>query len=186
MADDLFELFDDYAARFARGERPNARDYVERAGDSGDEFAQMLESFLSRAVPPAPDADVRSAAEAWLAGDSPLLALRVRRGVKRAAVVDALVQRLGLDPAKREKVSRYYHELETGQLEPEGVDRGVWTVLAETLSGRIDDLFAWRPKSDATSAVFARRTAPAAEALEAPSRESAPEDEVDRLFTRAR
>src|SRR5687768_7926308 len=122
MAENVFELFDDYAARFARGERPNPRDYFAKAGDRRDEFAQMIESFLSRAVPPAPDQETRSAIEAWVAGDSPLLALRTRRGLKRDAIVDALVERLGLDPAKREKVRRYYHELETGLLDPEGVD----------------------------------------------------------------
>ena len=63
--------------------------------------------------------------------------LRLRRKLTRDAVVDALVARLGLDPAKREKVDGYYHELEVGLLDPEPVDRSVWDVLADVLKANV-------------------------------------------------
>ena len=58
----------------------------------------------------------------WLQGNPPLLELRRRRGLKRDLVVDGLVRLLGLDPGKRERVARYYDELETGLLDASRVD----------------------------------------------------------------
>jgi hypothetical protein len=54
------------------------------------------------------------------------------------------------DPAKREKVKRYYHGLEEGLLEPGRVERRVFDVLAEALHGSLDDLRGWRPLPPAT------------------------------------
>jgi hypothetical protein len=41
-----------------------------------------------------------------------------RRGLRRADIVERLIERFSLDRAKRTKVERYYHEVETGQLRP--------------------------------------------------------------------
>ena len=43
---ELFELFDEYASAYARGERPQAREYLERAGPQADELAGLIDRFL--------------------------------------------------------------------------------------------------------------------------------------------
>jgi hypothetical protein len=78
--------------------------------------------------------------------------------------VDALVKLLGLDPTKRAKVKRYYHELESGLLEPRGVDRRVWEALAETLKAQVVDLVGWRPRGvEPLGGVYLRRAEASAE-----------------------
>jgi hypothetical protein len=185
MPEDVFTLFDDYAARFARGEAPDLRGYLMRAGEGAGELGRLVDAFLARASPPEPDEERVALARAWVAGQPPLLELRTRRGLRRDAVVDGLVQLLGLDPTKRAKVKRYYHELESGLLEPRGVDRRVWEALAETLKAQLGDLVAWRPRPAQAATVYLR----ASEALSAPPPQPAvaeePEDEIDRLFRSA-
>lgn len=191
MAEDMDLLFEDYAARYARGERPDARAYLARAGEGADELGALIERWLLAAPAPAPDEDSVALAAAWIGGQSPLLELRTRRGLKPDAVVDALVRTLGLDPAKRGKVKRYLHELETGQLDASRVDRRVWDAVAETLKGRAADLASWRPRRlPAIQAASFRMVsysalesaaAPAAAAGAPPPPREEP-DEIDRLF----
>jgi AcrR family transcriptional regulator len=186
MADAVTTLFDEYAQRFARGERPDVREYLARAGEGAEELSRMIDGYLTRVPPPEPDEASRTLAAAWLQGRTPLVELRVRRGLKRDAVVDALIERLGLDAAKREKVKRRYHELENGLLDPGGVDRSVWEVLAATLRARVSDLVAWRPRPLAADAAYLRVDAQAAPAATmAMDRLAVDEpDEIDRLFGR--
>jgi hypothetical protein len=184
VAERVDELFAEYAAAYARGERPSAREFLARAGGETDELALLIDRFLARA--PAPVADERAVElfEAWQAGESPLLRLRALRGTKRDSVVDALVRTLQLDPQKKGKVRRYYHELESGLLDPERVDGRVWDVLAEELSARAADLISWRPKPMRFAAsAFARTdeiTARVSVPPAAPKEKE--EDEIDRLF----
>jgi hypothetical protein len=178
------ELFDEYATAYARGERPQAGEFLARAGEQVDELASLIDTFLARAPVPAPDEHSVELFEAWQAGESPLLRLRTARGLTRDAVVAALVRTLRLDEKKEEKVGRYYHELEAGLLEPERVDRRVWEVLAETLRARVADLVSWRPRRlEFPAAAFARSSQPMTAAMRAaePS-ENPEEDEIDRLF----
>jgi hypothetical protein len=183
MPEDVFTLFDDYAARFARGEAPDLRGYLTRAGDHAGELGRLVDAFLARASPTEPNEERVALARAWVEGQPPLLELRTRRGLKRDAVVDALVQLLGLDPKKRAKVKRYYHELESGLLEPRGVDRRVWEALAETLKAQIADLVAWRPRPlEPVGEVYLRRADAPAGFARSLARPQEPEDEVDRLF----
>lgn len=179
---ELYELFDEYAAAYARGERPELREFLARAGGDADELARLVDAYLARAPTPAPDARAIELFEAWQAGESPLLRLRTAQGVKRDAVVAALVEALDLDAKKKEKVKRYYHELESGLLEPERVDRRVFEVLARTLGARVADLVAWRPRPfEFPAKVFAR--ASPGNASSAPvEAQPEPEDEIDRLF----
>jgi hypothetical protein len=185
MAEDVITLFDEYAARYARGERPDAREYLARAGAQADELARLLERFVAATPPPAPSEETVELIRAWRSGEPPLLDLRRRRGLKRAAVVDALMSALGLDPAKREKVAGYYHELESGLLDPGRVDRRVFRVLAETLKAKVEDLLAWQPPAPAGDVYYRRADADVlsqiAPAPAAPPPEEAP-DEIDRLF----
>ena len=186
MADEIMKLFDDYATRFARGERPDVRMYLARAGDGADELGRLIDGFLAAAPPPAPAEEAIAVAEAWLAGEPPILELRTRRGLRRDEVVDHLIAALGLDGRKRTKVKRYYHELEGGLLDPRQVDRRVLESLAETLRARVADLLAWRPQPLGAEAAYFRTDVLVEDALNAPAAAAPPAaeepDEIDRLF----
>ena len=183
MPEDVFTLFDDYAARFVRGEAPDLRGYLARAGEGAGELGRLVDAFLARAAPPEPNEERVALARAWVEGQPPLLELRTRRGLRRDTVVDALVKLLGLDPEKRAKVKRYYHELESGLLEPRAVDRRVWEALAETLKTQVADLVAWRPRPlEPVGGVYLRRAEASAEFSLFSALREEPEDEIDRLF----
>jgi hypothetical protein len=159
-ADVLLDLFDEFARRFARGEQPAVLDYLERAGDRADELAGMLDRRLG-----------------W-----------GRRGLTRDVVVERLLALLGLRPERSLKVRRYYHELETGLLEPRGVDRRVWEALAQVLGASAADLAGWRPRRlDARPAfrmsgeAMLDEGAVFSSVLSSAAAEEV--DEVDRLFT---
>jgi hypothetical protein len=181
------ELFDDYAAAFARGERPDVRAYLDRAGAERDELARLIDAFLRSAVPPPPGEEAVVALRARLSGDPPLLALRKQRAVRVDEVVDELLRTQGWATTKRAKVKRYYHELEGGLLEPKRVDRRVWDVLAGTLNAAIEDLRGWRPRPAALQFEAAYRVAdvaaqPALERVAVPADKP---DEIDELFGKA-
>ena len=106
-------------------------------GERGDELARMLDRFLASAPPPPPPPERVEMMRAWLAGEPPILELRKQRGLTRDVVVDRLLGLLGLKEERRAKVRRYYHELETGLLEPRGVDRRVWEALADVLGAGV-------------------------------------------------
>lgn len=99
-------LFDEYAARHARGEHPNAREYLERAGAQRDELARLLDGFLA-ATPVQPPGRETLAVFAGLIPDEsetpPLLAERVRQGWRREEIVDWIRERFGIGEEKREK-----------------------------------------------------------------------------------
>ncbi len=191
MADDPVTLFEEYAVRVARGERPDVREYLDRAGPARSELARLLDRFLADRPPRAPDPQTVATLQAWIAGEPTLLELRRRRRLRREDVVAALLARLGLDAAKREKVAGYYHELESGLLDTSRVDRRVFDALAQALHTPVRDLLAWpgRPGADAAPAYY--RAEPAASAppppAGVPAASGAPSvtpewDEVDELF----
>jgi hypothetical protein len=184
-ADVVQGLFDEFAQRFARGEGPSVRVFVERAGDRGDELARMLDRFLASAPPPAAPAERVEMMRAWIAGRPPILELRTRRSLSRDVVVERLLGLLGLGQERRTKVRGYYHELETGLLDPRGVDRRVWDALAQVLGASATDLAGWRVRRSEASPAF-RMSADAAFEAETAMLASMPapaeEDEVDRLF----
>jgi hypothetical protein len=181
---ELFELFDEYAAAYARGERPHAREYLERAGPQADELARLIDEFLQRSPAAEPDEETMTIVGALVEGHPPLLELRVQRGLRREQVVDALVRLLGLDAKKEPKVADYYHQLEGGLLEPRGVDRRVWDALAETFKTRLDDLVAWRPPLAEAAPTYLRASgAPVAiSPLPRPAAAEGERDEIDDLF----
>lgn len=178
----VFELFDEYAAAYARGDRPDAEAFIARAGEDREELAALVEEFLRRAPAPQASRDEVRLIGLMLADEPPLLSLRVRRGVKVDDVVSALINRLGLDPAKRLKVKRYYQRLEGGLLDPNGVSKRLRAVLAEVLEAPIDRAVAWTPSPVAQPA-FLRRSERAAVAAAVPPEGEAEVDEIDRLFT---
>ena len=184
MAEDVAHLLDEYAVRFRRGERPDLREYLQRAGEGADELARLVDAVLQAVPPPAASEEAVELSRAWVEGASPLLELRTRRRLRRADVVDALLEDLGLGLAQREKLRRRYHELETGQLEPERVDRRVWQALAETLQARVEDLAAWtRPAAAFDEGLaYYRVSEPVAASMPARAMPAEEPDEVDRLF----
>jgi hypothetical protein len=184
--DRVLKLFDEFARRFARGENPAVHEYVERAGESGAKLARMLDRFLASTMPPPPPVERVEMMRAWIAGQPPILELRKQRGLTRDVVVERLLALLELRDDRRAKVRRYYHELETGLLEPRGVDRRVWEALADVLGAGVADLAGWRARPIEAQPAFRKRTATALEAdgvfSDAPSTPAPEDDEVDRLF----
>lgn len=192
---DVAALFDEYAAAFARGEEPDLREYLTRAGEGADELARLVEAFVAAAPAPEPSEERIALTRAWAQGQSPLLELRTRRGVRREEVVDAILGRFGIGSGKRQKVAGYYHELEAGLLDPLRVDRSVWELLAELLRASVSDLrrrprlsppppgMAVAYQRSARKAAFESLPARAAPASAA---EPEPPDEVDRLFRSGR
>jgi hypothetical protein len=189
MPERVETLFDEYARAFAAGERPQARDYLARAGGKADELGTLIDRFVAAAPAPRPGEVAVALTEAMLGGEPPLVLLRTRQGLRRDQVVDALVAALGLDPRKRLKVERYYEQLETGMLESRRVDLQVWDALGETLRAKLDEIRSWRPaRAHFGSLTFGGVEAPAAPPTPmapamATARAPADEpDEVDRLF----
>jgi hypothetical protein len=180
----LFELFDEYAAAYARGDRPNADNYLARAGEEREELASLLDEFLRRTPAPMPSEDDVRLLGLMLADEPPLLSLRVRRGIKVDEVVSAVIDRLGLDPAKRPKVKRYYQRLEGGLLDPGGVSMRVRAVLADVFGASVDTAVSWTAQPAAAATAFLRRSEHLeAAAPSAPAAAAAEDDEIDRLFT---
>lgn len=182
----ITELFQEYADAYARGDQPRAREYIARADASDREpLTELLDRFV--AATPVREASPEEVVQldAWVGGESLLLALRTRHRLKRIEVVDALMTALRLKPEKREKVRLRYHQLETGQLEPARVDERVWEALATTLRTRSEELRAWVPprrtlEHDAAFFRIAASSTPAV--LRAQQGDLDDRDEVDRLF----
>ena len=184
-------LFDEFAASWARGERQDVRDYLDRAGEQRAELAALLDGFLA-AAKVQPPSEETLATFSQLVPDEyqtpPMLAIRVSMGLRRAQVVRQLRAFLGLNPSAEEKVSRYYHELETGLLDPRGVSPRVWHCLATVLGPGIRSLMVspHEPPPVVVAAYYrlsdsAANIQPSAAPAPRPS-EAAEPDEVDRLF----
>jgi len=182
-------LFDEFATRYVRGERPDLLDYLERAGPEREELGRLIDRFLE-AVPARTSTEEEVVLmQSRLEAEPPLLLLRLRRKLTREAVVDALVKRLGVDPRKSDKVGGYYHELEVGILDPEPVDRSVWDVLSDVLKANARGLAGVRPEPPlAPAAAYMREpTGTQAKLEHVPASPAEPDaeapDEIDRLFT---
>jgi hypothetical protein len=182
MVERHVQLFDEFGERYLRGERPDVREYLERAGSEADELAPMIDRFLAAVPAPAASEDTVEAWRAWLAGESPLRALKARRGVHDMQIVEALVDKLGLDRSKSKKVAGYYHELESGELDPRRVDRRVYEVIANQLKARIGDLLAWTRPQPIAPRWFLSAASEAAAFRVSPAQPTEELDEIDRLF----
>ena len=176
MPEDVVSLFEEYTASFERGHPPDLRALLERAGDGRDELAALVDTWLQVAPAPEPDEEAIALAQAWIAGEPPILELRRRRGLRRADVVERLIERFSLDRAKEAKVGRYYHEVETGQLRPSPRIREA----LQAIFGRALPDWHVRP----LEAEIAYRQSDAALPAAAPSMIAEPEpwDEIDELF----
>jgi hypothetical protein len=140
---------------------------VERAGDDRQELLDMVEVALSlrgptvaspeliEAVAASPMFDVRPWAEI-------LETARLEASIKRPSLLAQLAERLGIHGEQaQERLAERYHELETGQLEPAGVQPALLDALGDLLGGIRDTLAATRfnPLPDLGPAVALQRSA---------------------------
>ena len=187
MDDAVPRLFEEFAARRARGERPDPVAYVERAGDGAEDLRRMLDRLLAAAPGVEPSPEAVAIVGAIAEGEPALLGLRRHRRLRVDAVVDRLVARLGLDPAARPKVKRNYQRLEGGLLDPRRIDPRLRDAIAAALGVSGRDLAIGGPPAPPTppapaEAAFARSYAEY-DAPPGPLPEHADEpDEIDRLF----
>jgi hypothetical protein len=183
VSSSVFELFDEYAAAYARGERPSAEDYLNRAGTEREQLARLLDEFLRRAPIQPPSEDDTRLLGLMLAEEPPLLTLRVERRIRVDDVVSTLVERLGLDRGKRAKVKRYYQQLEGGLIDPSGLSKRLRTALTELFGGDTETALTWTARPAQAATAFMRLAEPLAAQPAAPAAEPGEEDEIDRLFT---
>jgi hypothetical protein len=133
-ADQLIsQLFDEWAASYARGERPDPRNYLRRSGPHREQLSLLMEQYLQAAPRPAPTDEDVELVEAWVRGDSPLAELRSRRGISRAQIVAAIVERFSLRDDQRASVKEYYHQLESGLIDPVRLSKRLRILLTELL-----------------------------------------------------
>jgi hypothetical protein len=218
---DVDTLFRDYVAEHRSGGTADPSSYLEQLdGDDRRELAALIDGYLTRAPGKAWDADAYAGSPAervtrsivakwdeWELGEEPqpwtelLPALRNRAQVKRRELVERLADAIGF-PSEVERVSAYYHQMETGSLPSEGVSNRVLGALGELLGESAERLraagsaigagedqaevttrvaFARKATQDPDYLVDASASAPAAATPAGPAEDEA--DEVDRLFT---
>lgn len=186
---EVLALFEEYAEAYARGEQPEAGEYLERAGDGADELANLIEGWL-RAVPvPEPDAETLALISAWMEEEPPLVHVRASKGVRVDEVVTAIVADAGLAKAQTAKVKRYYQRLEEGLLDPRGVSERVWETLRRLIGPTAKAATVWRLTPTTLEPAFYRAAdspLALADRVDLDAMPSMPErDEVDELFTAA-
>jgi hypothetical protein len=144
----------------------------------------MLDLFLQWAPSPAPDEVTVALMEAWLAGEPPLLELRIKRGLRVEEVTRHLLEAFHLDIAHRPKLQRYFQRLERGSLDQERVDRRIFDALAQLFDTSASNLFTWasapRGAGPADAPAFRSDHDPTTAA--APAARDEGWDEVDELF----
>jgi hypothetical protein len=188
VTDAVDTLFDEYAARWARGERPDTADYLDRAGWQREELALMIDRYLAVAPGPEPDeATVRFVSALYERGEPPLLAARVARGLRVRAVVDWVMQSFSLPADKAEKVSLYWHELERGRRRPQDIAPELWGKVVELLGPAAEAARGWSPPPMLAADVKYSRVRDETFLTEPPVpapavEEESQTDEVDRLF----
>jgi hypothetical protein len=176
------QLFDEWAASYGRGENPDPLSFLERAGAHADDLSGLMDGFLRIAPRNQPAEETLLLARAWISGASPLVELRASRGVRREEVVEAVMNEFKLAPERRAKVKRYYHELESGLLDPAGLDARLADLLARTLRSTRDAILAWRPRALTPAPAFRATEGQYMLAVPTPSEADEPQDEVEALF----
>ena len=204
---DVDRLFKEFVAADRSGGPADPRSYLERvSGTDRAELEALIDGYLARAPRRAfdPEAFARSPARAvaeelarslgGASGTWPALLprLRHRARLRRSEVVGRLAEELGAAD-RRDKVARYYHEMEQGTLPAAGVSDRVLEALARVVGVTAERLReAGGAAGGATqrqAEAFARVTSPDpryAEPLEpVVPPPPAERDEIDELFTGA-
>ena len=180
---ELETLLDELARRHARGEPLDVEGTLARAGDRADELAPLIETFLLRAPRRSPSDE--SLAYVRSLDDPPMLRARVAKALRVDDVVDAIVAACDIRPEAREKVKRYYQQLEGGILDPSRVATSVWDAITGVL-GRSRAALSAPPVGTAPAATPMYRAEklfdPREVQLSAHAVEPDPPDEVDALF----
>jgi hypothetical protein len=177
------KLFDEFAAEHARGDRPDVGAYLDRAGEQADELGLLIDRYLQAVPAQPPDEETILLLQARVDRVQPLVAARVRRGLKLRELAERLRDALGLGLGLHGRVEEAYSDLERGQLDAGRVDERVWNALRELLDLDARRLAAGSTPAPAGGAVYTRLGDRGWEPAATPPAGSAREsDEVDRLF----
>lgn len=216
---DVEQLFSAYVAEHKAGGEADPVGYLQRLdGADRAELATLIDAYLVRspgrewdaeAFEGSPEQELATGMERSLVGSSgtwPMLLplLRERARIRRADLVERLAGALGVG-GQKEQVAAYYHQMEQGRLDSEGVSTRVLEVLGSIVGSSAQALreageAAGSPPESPPGAVFARTAMPDAQYAPppAPPEEKAgvtnPEsvshleadeehDQVTRLFT---
>jgi hypothetical protein len=205
---DVEQLLREFQRDFEAGGALRPSDVLARVeGADRRELEALIDAYLTRAPRRPFDAAAFAASPARVLVDDLAEALQGRAGtwkavlprlrdaaqLRRAELVRRLAAGLGVS-GREEKVARYYHEMEQGLLEPEGVSDRVLVVLAGlvgTTAERLREAGSALRAADGSppGATFARAVVHAEEYVEMMEAASAPAgpmegpDEVDRFFT---
>jgi len=174
-------LFDEFAAAYAHGDRPDVRDYLHRAGDGAADLAGLVDAFLVVTIPPAPAEAARRRVHA-LVPKPTLLDLRTKAGVRRDRLVDEIMTTFSIESAKRRRVKQYYHDLESGLLDPSRVSLRLWDLLGRLLGAEPSTLAHAAPPDQIVEGAYFRSEVALQSAPPEPVRAEEPDD-VDQLFT---
>ncbi len=207
---DVDRLLKDYIAEHKAGGEADPLAFLDQLEADGDraELIALIDAYLAQAPRHEFDAEAfRSSPAAAIVDDlsrslhgvsglwpSLLPALRSRAKLKRSEIVERLAESLG-QAGREEKVGRYYHQMETGDLPSTGVSQRVLEALGAIVGESADALrragraVGGAADASAPGAVFARtaRTQPQA-MTSAPAAGPADPgtgdewDEVDDLF----
>lgn len=208
MAKTLETLLNEFVDDWNAGRRPRVDQFVERAPeDERDELAGLIGAYLEVAPTPPytseqlaelgrdPTVEAIAALPEGLSGLWPSLLPRLRKRAKltREQVVKSLATALGVEGSEA-KVKLYYHQMETGTLEPAGVSRRVLEALGRIFAiapseiEKAGDFPGFPPAAAGMPYLRAGEARQAAELARmeriefaAPAPPAA-EDEVDRLF----
>jgi transcriptional regulator with XRE-family HTH domain len=205
MTTSIDTLLGQFIEAWNAGERPDVRDYLERAADADrDALADALTTWLEVAPAPAYDEATLAAIAREPALRAALDALEEREPVPAGAAFAALRERAGLGVDElagrltrlfgvgdEPRTAQYVERLERGDLDPSRLSRRLLAGLAAILGAGTTDLPA-RPALGTGQAFFRAEegsdewVAGAIDALSraalAPAPEGEPMDELDRLF----
>lgn len=179
MTADVDTLLDELARRHARGEPLEVDKLLVEAGPEADRLAELIDRFLECA----PRGEPSDEALSFVRGldEPPILRARIAKALRVDDVVTAISSACELRAEQREKLKRYYQQLEGGVLDPGGVAKPVWDVLADLLGERFDP--SALPSGAPAAGAAYYRGAPATPATpDIPATPQPEPDEVDRLF----
>ena len=144
----------------------------------------MIDRFLRAAPRRAATVEESVLLAGWLQNEPPILELRRRQGIKRARGRRVAAGRARSEARGRDRLADAYHELETGQLDPAGVDTSVWRALGEILKANVRELAGWRPPPIAAAPAYRLRSPEmlVESTLAIRQDRQAAGDEIDRLF----
>jgi hypothetical protein len=209
---DVQALLREFIEEDRAGGPADPRAFLERAEAADrEELEALIDGYLARAPrrpfdraafarsPARAVADELGRALGGVSGTWPALLPRLRHQarLRRAEVVARLAAELGAQEHQRDKVARYYHEMEHGTLPAAGVSDRVLEALGRVVGVTAERLRAAGSEAGgaaagpAPAAAFARVGSPDPEYADAAALSAGapgpqePQDEIDALFTGA-